>query len=330
MLASCAGRAAQPEKPSESPGCTEVTVAVAAAPDRPADQDIAGTLCRPPGGATTVQLLLPGGTYDRSYWTLRGDPHGPSYVDAMIDAGDATLAIDRLGTGESSHPHSATFTAHTQEFVAHQIVQKLRSGSLDGQPFTRVIVAGHSVGSTIARMLALTYPADVDGLVLTGESSTPNWQAMDALGSVSDRANDDPRLAYRQLDDGYVTLTPGSRSALLYHPETADPRIVATDEANPEPDVYSQDPTWGDPALNIKIDVPVLMVVGQDDRLLCGAGATDCRDSAALLAQQGASFGPAARLRAVLVPNTGHVLNLHRTASTWYPDVAAWARQQIA
>jgi pimeloyl-ACP methyl ester carboxylesterase len=297
-------------------------------PTGPADQEIAGTLCVP-DGAATVQLLLHGGVYDRWYWTARGDRNGPSYVEAMNGAGYATLAVDRLGAGESSHPHSSTFAADTQELVAHQLVQQLRDGRLAGRPFERVIVVGHSIGSTIARMLAITYPGDADGLVLTGESSTPNWATQQALDTEFRPANTDPRLAGRNLDDGYLTFPPGRRSDLLYHHPTADPAVIAEDEANPEPYVFVYAPGWGDTARNREIQVPVLSVIGDRDPLLCGEGATECGDPGRLQAQQAAWFGPAARLQTILVGETGHMLNLHRTAPTWYPLVARWAQEHV-
>jgi pimeloyl-ACP methyl ester carboxylesterase len=325
---SCAAQVGPQEPPTSPTECRDATAAVAMRPGGPADQQIAGTLCVP-DSAATVQLLLHGGVHDRWYWTARGDRTGPSYVEAMTAAGQATLAIDRLGAGASSHPPSSAYAADTQEFVAHQLVQQLRDGRLAGRPFERVIAVGHSLGSTIARMLALTYPGDVDGLVLTGESSTPNWAVQESLDSEFRPANTDPRLADRHLDDGYVTLAPGRRAELLYHHPSADPAVVAEDEANPEPYVFVYAPGWGDTARNVEIAVPVLYVIGDRDPLLCGAGATECSDPGALQAQQAAWYRPGARLQTILVADTGHLLTLHRTAPGWYPQVARWAQESL-
>lgn len=330
MSISCSVQVDATGPPPPATECRPVSVPVAMTPDGPADQEISGTLCIPSGGTTTVQLLLHGGIYDRWYWTARGDRNGPSYVEAMNEAGYATFAVDRLGAGESSHPHSSMFAADTQELVAHQLVQQLRGGGLAGRRFDRVIVVGHSLGSTIARMLAITYPEDVDGLVLTGESSTPNWAAQQALDTEFRPANIDPRLAERNLDDGYITLAPGRKADLLYHRPTADPAVVAEDEANPEPYVFVYAPGWGDTALNKQIDVPVLYVIGNRDPLLCGTDATDCTGARALQAQQAEWFSTAARLQTILVTDTGHCLNLHRTAPTWYPQVVRWAQDHIS
>ncbi|HEY3471347.1 MAG TPA: alpha/beta hydrolase, partial [Amycolatopsis sp.] len=60
-----------------------------------------GRLCAPPQ-ATTVVVLIPGGTYNESYWDIGYTPEIRSFRLAMNQAGIATLALDRLGTGESS------------------------------------------------------------------------------------------------------------------------------------------------------------------------------------------------------------------------------------
>jgi len=90
--------------------------------------------------------------------------------------------------------------------------------------------------------------------------------------------------------------------------------------------VFPSDPDFGSVQLNSRIKVPVLVVVGQHDRLICGpeAGASDCSSSAALLAGERPYYAPKADLQALVVPDTGHVLNLHRTAPAHYRQLARW------
>ncbi|WP_203590641.1 alpha/beta hydrolase [Streptomyces sp. SID13031] len=302
--------------------CEAVEIPVAMSAGRPVDARISGTLCRPRGRDRGVlQVLLAGGGYDRNYWSWRGDSRGPSYVEAMNRAGYATFALDRIGTGESSAPSSAAFAPDSQVFTIHQVLRKFRH--------ERVVLVGNSLGSTIARMIAVRYPAGVDGLILTGESSTPNWAAFEQLGADFITAAEHPLLKSRKLDDGYGVLRPGVRRSWFYYGPTAADHIVARDEANPEPDVFPSDPEFGSVDLNRKIKVPVLVVVGQYDRLICGQGASDCSSSAALLAGERPYYAPNADLEALAVPNTGHVLNLHRTAPGFYPQLAHWTQRHI-
>jgi len=309
--------AAAPASP-HAPVCRETTVPVALTPDAAADRTVAGTLCSP-RGADTVQLLLPGGTYDRTYWTMRGDPRGSSYVEYMGRAGYATFAMDRLGTGRSSAPHSSLFAPDSHRDSVHQVVQKLR------QAYDKVVLVGNSLGSTLAWMVAERWPDDVDGLVLTGESATPDWDAFTELGAAYIPAPQDPRLAGRGLDDGYTSLPIGGKSAWMYHRPTASPAVMAVDELTGEPDVFA----LGDAGVGGDIHVPVYVIVGEYDRLLCGPGATDCTSSAALLAGERGHYPADARLEALVVEDTGHVLNLHRTAETWFAAVRDWLGRNI-
>lgn len=67
---------------------------------------IAGLLC-PPSGQTpsNVQVLIPGATYDQTYWDF--PMHGYSYSLYAQAHGQATFAINRFNTGDSSKLPSA-------------------------------------------------------------------------------------------------------------------------------------------------------------------------------------------------------------------------------
>lgn len=299
-------------------GCKELEIPVAMSAGRPVDATISGTLCRPRGRDRGVlQVLIAGGGYDRNYWSWRGDPRGPSYVEAMNRAGYATFAFDRIGTGKSSAPASGAFAPDSQVSTAHQVLRAFGD--------RRVVVVGNSLGSTIGRMIAVHHPEDVDGLILTGESSTPNWPVFEQLGADYITAAQHPLLADRKLDDGYGVLRPGVRGSWFYWGPAAAKSVVARDEANPEPDVFPSDPEFGSVLLNRKIKVPVLVVVGEHDRLICGQGASDCSSSAALLAGERPYYAPTADLQALVVPDTGHVINLHQTAPAHYRHLVRWA-----
>jgi pimeloyl-ACP methyl ester carboxylesterase len=99
---------------------------------------------------------------------------------------------------------------------------------------------------------------------------------------------------------------------------------MALDEAAPEPDVYPADPEFGSPALDKQIELPVLIVVGQHDQLMCGAGATDCSSSAALLESERKAYGPGASVEAAVIAGAGHALNLHRAAPVWFDIAGDW------
>jgi len=130
-------------------------IPVALSPGAPADQTVAATLCAPPK-AKTVQVLLPGSTYNRSYWDFPKNPSTYSYVRAANRAGFATLNVDRLGYGRSSHPVSTSVNVDTGAYAISQLVQRLRDGRLG--TFHKVIAVGHSMGSFIAFKMAACLP----------------------------------------------------------------------------------------------------------------------------------------------------------------------------
>ena len=109
------GLTAVPTPATAAVSCQDVSfpVRIGLTPLVTSQETMAGSLCAP-AGATTLQVLIPGGTYDRSYWNVGFDPNTHSFTKAQNDAGFATLAIDRLGTGKSSKPLSALLTASTQ------------------------------------------------------------------------------------------------------------------------------------------------------------------------------------------------------------------------
>lgn len=96
---------------------------------------IAGTLCAPPK-ATTLQVLVHGLSYNRGYFDVRFEPGTYSYAQAANNAGYATLAIDRLGSGASLHPLSVFATIEAQIGTLHDVVQAARHGAL-GLPTPR-------------------------------------------------------------------------------------------------------------------------------------------------------------------------------------------------
>ncbi|GAA1580118.1 alpha/beta hydrolase [Actinomadura kijaniata] len=311
--------------------CQDVTVAVSMAPGEPADQRVAGTLCTPPGRrATTVQVLVPGGTYGQGYWSTRPAPGVPSYVESMNRAGYATLAIDRLGAGRSSRPSSDRYRPQTHTGTVRQVLRELRAGRIGGRPFARVVLAGHSLGSAIAMRIAVDQPRAVDGLVLTGVASRQNDAAFAELEQALHPANRDPRFAGRGLDDGYVTTRPGTRADFFYHRPTMAPATLARDEAAAQPDVFPSFEAFPTPEEYRRIQVPVLLAVGRHDRLICGGAGSDCSGPAALRAQEAPWYGPSARLRAVVVPGSGHSINLQRTAPVLFEAVRSWADRYVA
>lgn len=115
------------------------------------------------------------GSYTKAYWF--GEYFNPdnSWVSYASSEGYATLTIDRVGNGDSSHPDPITIVQLPyQAEQVHQIIVMARGGTLPlpapytGTIFDKIILAGHSLGSVVTNNLNAKYPSDADATLLTG------------------------------------------------------------------------------------------------------------------------------------------------------------------
>ncbi|WP_431045400.1 alpha/beta hydrolase [Streptomyces sp. P1-3] len=289
-----------------------------------------GTLCVPAGGTPdTVMVLVPGGTYNHTYWDFPYQPETYNFRQAMNDAGYATFVVDRLGTGASSRPPSALVTASVQAGAVHQVIQALRGGRIGGTDFRKVILGGHSLGSLISVIEAGTYN-DADAVVLTGITHRIVAQEIvDIFTSSLYPAALDPAFAGKSYDPGYLTTRPGTRGTAFYAPATTDPAVLATDEATK--DVFSTAEAAdglgvaGLLPYSRQIQHPVLLAVGDQDRFFCDSLGGNCASAAALKAQEDPYFGSAACLHTYVEPGAGHDLNLATNTVPYQRAVRDWA-----
>ena len=312
--------------------CSAYTLPVRIADPGPADQTLWGQLCyrgtHEPG---TVQLLVPGATYNHLYWDF---PYGNgyySYVDAATAAGYATFNVDRVGEGNSSHPPSTELDLTAGAVALHDAVTALRSGAVDGHVFQDVIIVGHSIGSVEAWLEAARYH-DVNAVIVTGalHAISPD---IGALQADLYPAADDPKFTGSGLDPGYLTTLPGTRGSLFYNPATTNPAVVAADEANKDTTTPAElgeaaaiisEPPAQQPSY--QIDVPVLSVVGENDNLFCtGVTVYNCARPDTVRAFESQYYAPAAHLKVVVVPDTGHALALSTTAPLTDAIMIGWA-----
>lgn len=325
---------------TSGPVCTDVTVpvripTVVQSPLLATPGQVSGTLCRPanPGPkAQTIQLLLHGGAYNRSYWMFPYEPATYNYVDDAVGNGYTTLAIDRVGYGGSTHPISALVTEPTTANAVHQVVQYIHDGHL-GQSFGSVVLVGHSMGSIASIQEAGIYH-DVDGIVITGIVHNQGAGLVQTVASMGPAALN-PKFAGSGLDPGYLAVNPGARESLFYVPSNTDRGAVATDEATGDtfPAVeatgYVQEVNrvpllWQAP----NVTVPVLVMEGDHDILGCG-GALDCGDPSAVVASEHSAYGHSPSVTVHVVPNAGHDLNLQKCAPEVYDTISSWIDRRI-
>lgn len=321
--------------------CESRRLPVALYPGLPVTEWVFAKLCLPPGQTpSTVQLLVHGITYSHQYWDFP-DPSGPSnrysYVSAALNAGFATLAIDRIGSGESSRPLGLLVTIEANAYVVHQVVQALRNGWRMGDSgtvrFAKVLLVGHSYGSFTAWYAASDYQ-DVDGVILSGVSHYISPETVARVLTPLMPAALDPAFWGRGTYDlAYLTTRANTRYRTFYEPGEVTPEVLAQDEKTKGTVTLSEFDTF--PlilARPLDIRVPVLLFNGTEDRLFCGTSilGADCSSAEALVAMEAPRLGPNVPcVEGHVLQGAGHALNTIVNAQDWFAVAQAWAVQRI-
>lgn len=296
---------------------------------------INGTYCSPPG-AHTLQILIAGYSYNRSYWD---DPYQPakySYVRRANVAGYATLAIDRIGTGTSWRPPSPLTTLDNNVNTVSQVVRAIRHGALK-TVFDKLVLVGHSYGSLTAYGVAGADPS-INAVVATGASHAINYTyaALNFFPYLRPAALN-PKYARRAPDLGYLVSAPGHHNVFVNAADT-DPANLALNEGKLEDTGTLEELATlvthsAQNLLPIRssatINVPVLAINGAKDPFFCGLLAADCRTGATLAKFERPFFGPKATVEGYAVPNTGHGLNLERTAPQTYTAILDFINRYV-
>lgn len=316
-----------------------------AAPAEVGAQQVLVKLCLPKSKPNTgvVQLLVHGITYDHRYWNIadpanaKGDRY--SWEAAAAKAGYATLALDRIGSGTSTHPPSVFVDIDSNATAIHQVVQALRAGAIASPTtptkFKQVVLVGHSYGSMTSWFEASRYQ-DVDALVIT--SATHNVHELTSAASIESAhypAVLDPQFANTTLDPGYVTSMPGKRYDQYYAPADVDLGIVARDEATKG--TFTQSEVYNYPVVfrtHLDIRAPVFLIIGSLDGIFCSQIAVDlaapCQTSAALIANERPWYGPGVpSMDAHIVQGAGHDLNAMYSSQQTFNAVTQWLTQKV-
>lgn len=289
--------------------------------------ELAGDLYLPAEGAapSTVQVLLPGLTYDRRYWTIPGPNN---YAHHMARAGYAVLALDRIGTGQSSRPPALEVNTDNHVAVLHQVIQALRAGEIADLAFSGVVVVGHSYGSGIAIVEAAVHQ-DVDALIVSGmlHTTAPLYEK---VREFFHPASEDPVLAPTappEWPEWYMTQRPGFRATMLEYAENIDPRMSRYNELIKSTATLGEGeslPQTYAPEYSRAVRVPVLLVVGQHDALFCGEQVGFGAVAGPVHDFEKSFYHPDASLETHVIPRSGHSLNLHANAPEWFEIARHW------
>jgi pimeloyl-ACP methyl ester carboxylesterase len=292
---------------------------------------ISGRLCTRTDklrGAKTVQLLIPGITYDHNYFNTAYSPNSYSWVYAETSKGYTTFNIDRLGTGLSDKPPAAELTVQNEASAIGQVVQALRSGTVGGVSYSIVVGVGHSFGAAALQYLAgtSTGTAVPNFLILEDFLQTTYVAGVSNLLSSFYAASSDPAFASAGLPSGYLTTMPGTRGTDFFYAAGAETAMITLDETVKQTSSDYERTTLGAArSASITVAVPVLLVVGQYDNLYCDetSGLT-CASAAAVVTRESVNWGVKACLMAYVEVNAGHDTNLSLKARDMYNYSASW------
>ncbi|KUL82312.1 hypothetical protein ZTR_09725 [Talaromyces verruculosus] len=308
--------------------------------------NISARYCEPTvnvaGRNTSIQLLVHGITYTKSYWSaldLSTPQSGQySWVEFANQNGYPTLSIDRAGDGASSHPDpfNVVQVPFHAAVIAH-VADGLKAGRFVGRQFNKVIYVGHSLGSLIGNVLAATYPVAVDALVLTGFGiSGDDASGLSVSTDMIPAGEYSPKFA--GLSDGYLVTSSflGRQAAFYGRNGTFDPQISHYDFE------LQQTVSIGELA-SFRVAVahdysgPVTIITGEQDAAFCfvpqttdGSGpGGDCGVGPnSPPAKVSALFPAASNFTYSVLPGIGHCINLQYGASVVYTVAHDWMYKQ--
>lgn len=263
----------------------------------------------------TIQVLVHGGTYNHKYWdvpSINGQNY--SYARFMAEEGYALLAIDQLGTGLSSKPDGDFATLAETSSALHQVLTQLRSGNNPAaEAFDRIVLVGHSFGSINSILVQGTYN-DADALVVT------------ALGHVPHPLPIPPDLIPVLAQFPYFGLPPEVRAQLFYHAPSADPDVIAYDNANladllTRGQLFTTFAAIFNPAADKvgMVTSPVLVQLGENDALWPSQFA----------AGEAAFWTSASSITVQSLPQVGHDFNTHLDNKRGWKLIDEWIDSTI-
>lgn len=321
------------QKQHPDAACFEVRVPVSV--ERIGKAHIYGELCQPrqkTKASKTVQLLVPGSTYNHSYYDMPVENGRYSYVSKALDEGFSTFNIDRLATGKSTLPSSSKYTLDSSTDAIHQVITRLREGQVKDRAFDKVVWVGHSLGSSMAWAQAAKYNNDVDAFVLTSMSHVVRQEEPSDAGPGEDvkfeiKAKDDLKFQSKINDPGYLTTNAGMRQFFYYTPN-ADPDVIKADERLKDVSTAADSDSASLPpaqSLSRAIKVPTLLVTGDKDQY-CTVGT--CTPET-MLANERPYYSDEADLMSLVVPNSGHDVQLHKNASNTNAQILQWIKAAL-
>lgn len=203
----------------------------------------------------------------RLHYVQQGDPRGDvvlllhgwpdswftfSRVLPLLPARHRVLVPDHRGFGDSDRPESGYGIRELADDAA---------ALLDALSVDRATLVGHSLGSFVARRLAIAHPDRVARLVLIGTGFTPVNPATEQVRAMLPQGDEVPPLFARefQASTAFVPLPPAFFERLVEESLKAPARVWR--------DVFNGLLAYNDVGELRQIEAPTLLLWGEHDAL---------------------------------------------------------------
>lgn len=246
----------------------------------------------------------------------------------MAELGRITVTIDRVGYGRSPAPLGDATCIGSQADMVHQIVGQLRSGTYrleaeHGPAFAGVALAGHSFGSLLVELEAISF-ADADALVLmsfAGESVNAGLLADRLARGESGSCAAGGHEKRPGEGGGYAFLWPNTSEWTADMGYDEDPAVVAaegsTRERTPCGEIVSLFPSAARALSGYgSIHAPALLVFGTDDAIFPPPAGWRHRQL----------FTGSDDVTLVELEDAGHTMMLEPAAPAYRRAVSEWLR----
>lgn len=301
--------------------------------------------CPAANASAPLEFLIHGIGFDSTYWNFPIMPQNYSYSMLANDMGYSTFAIDRLGTGNSSHPMSSVVQTATHVEIVRQLTMMLRNGSLTNTTHDTIVHVGHSYGSAISNALVAQYPTISDGLVLTGYSAKAPGLSLFFAGSdlqIASQAYPDrfgsgmlkmvnstsgtTTNVSKNLDNGYlITSNAAADQLLFFDTPYFDEAVLEAAERTKQTVTVAEGLTIGN-SMAPKFAGPVYVVTGSDDLPYCAGNCYAVNGTnLTSIPQDVSKLFPMSSKFATYIPlKTGHAVQLHPTAMQTDMQIHKW------
>ncbi|RAK56785.1 alpha/beta fold hydrolase [Phenylobacterium deserti] len=211
-----------------------------------------------PNGRTVV--LLHGKNFCAGTWEAT--------IRKLSDAGYRVIAPDQIGFCKSSKPSA-------YQFSFHQLATNTRA-LLRARGVEKAVIVGHSMGGMLAARYALTYPTEVEQLVMVNPLGLEDWKAKGVpYATVDENLQTELKTTFQSIKayqlkfyypggwrpeyDKWV----GMQAGLYAGPGK---RAVAWNQALTSDMIFTQPVVYE----FARISVPTLLLIGQTDRTAPG------------------------------------------------------------